>query len=419
MGNGEIDSRYNWPTFPRGEADFYVDQGRAFMPHGGVLKQLPGYEHIGIVHGSVTTLAFGFQSVESQSDELGHIRLFSNGSGARPLHHYAFSHGSEKQLRREAVIGVVEQCPGMLFDLNCGCGDHRDTIVDNVYRADAEAGVLLSLDAHTHPAMKQPVITGMLEALGVQEIRYPVNSNIYDGHECSLRLMLLEEPKNPTVLYGGSGQPYLYTHNVQVAFKNGQPARLLVFRAPPKEERRGFNRTHETFYVLLVGDIQKRIPVVRYHSECVTADHGSNACDCNDQRQQALRYMRENGSGVFIHAPEDGMGLGRVAKLPQTILTLGNETNLLTAREQYLQIPQDARTYEFIDIVRQVIGGFPLGARIASNNLSKRRRFEQHGIQIIGQYPMVADLRHLAPQAQRDIVAKIGSGGYVDYMASC
>lgn len=349
-----------------------------------------------------------------QPGELSRIRLFGNGLLDEPLHHYAFWHGRPRELATNALIGIVQRCPGMIFDLDCGCGHDRDTVVSTIYGSDADSGVVLSIDEFQPPKDKRKIVAGMLEGIGVKEVRHLVLGDRDPlEEECPVRQMLIQEPKHATIFFGPDRRMFVFTHDIPVRFRDGGDARLLVFREPPKPERRGYNRTWKTYYVLAVGDINGKEPVTRYHSECVTADHGSNACDCNTQRTRALGYMRENGSGVFIHAPEDGMNLGKVAKLPQTFLTLGGESDLLSARELHMGIPGDTRDYYFIDIVRQVFG--IQSATIASNNLSKRQMFEKSGIQITGQYPMEINLAELAPQAAADVQAKINSGRYIKY----
>ncbi len=414
--SGRISNRYLFPTFPRSSVDFHPDEsGRAYIPAAREIMNLPAYSLIGDAHGPVVVLADGFQSVLDQPGELSRIRLFGNGTAFEPLHHYAFWHGRGPELRNKPVVGVVQQCPGMLFDLSCGCGACRTHTVRDIYGSNAGAGVLISFDALVKPNQKLSIARGILDSIGVVESSYTIPHLDRDplADDCWLRTRLLEESNRPEIYFGPDHTPYLRTHDLPVAFENGEPARLIVLREPPKAERKGFNRSWGTYYILVIGDVTGKIPVVRYHSECVTADHGSNACDCEQQRISALRHMRENGSGVFIHAPEDGMNLGRAAKLHQTFLTLGGEADLLTARENRLEIPQDLRNYLAIDVVRQIL--HLTQARIASNNLSKLQEFEAHGIEIIGSFPMRPDISLLADRALADIQAKNGSGRYSPY----
>lgn len=407
---------YLRPTMVRGAVDFTPDkQGRAWIPDSQELLNLPATSLIGNEYGPVVVLADGMQSVEFQPGELSKIRVFGNGRSDEPLHHYAFWHGKPKELESNAYVGVVQQCPGMLFDLSCGCSACRDHTVAEIYSSDADAGVIISFDVFTDPKQKYALGRNMLESVGLKNVQRLVRHTDNDPLEqdCYLRSQLLYEPMRPEIYFGHNNRPYLKTHDLAVFFKDGEPARLIVLREPPKDERLGFNRTWKTYFILVIGDIEKKTPVMRYHSECITADHGSNACDCNEQREKALKYMRENGSGIFIHAPEDGMDLGKVAKLHQTMLTLGGVTNLLEAREHYLGIPQDLRDYQTIDIVRKMTG--VTKAMLASNNESKRRNFERNGIEIVGTYPMVPDYSRLSPRALVDAVAKVNSGNYKQY----
>lgn len=413
---GNPGSRYLYPTFPRGSADFHPDsRGRAYIPAQREIINLPGYSQIGNEHGQVVVLADGYHATLEQPGELSRIRVFGNGTADDPLHHYAFWHGRGAELGHKSVVGFVQQCPGMLFDLSCGCGNCRTHTVKDIYGQDAAAGAIISFDAFVRPSQKLSIARSMMESIGVKTVDHVIKHSDRDPltEDCYLRRKLLEQPRDPRIYFGPDRTPYLKTHDMVVFFEDGEPARLIVLREPPKEERNGFNRAWKTHYVLVIGDVVNRIPVVRYHSECVTADHGSNACDCEQQRVAALKYMRENGAGVLFHAEEDGMDLGRTAKLPQTFLTLGGEADLLEAREHRLDIPQDLRDYSAIDVVRQILRVSQ--ARIASNNLNKRNKFERFGIEIVGSYPMRPDLSLLAGRALVDIKAKNGSGRYAPY----
>ncbi len=68
---------------------------------------------------------------------------------------------------------------------------------------------------------------------------------------------------------------------------------------------------------LIYGDIDGSVPeLVRVQSECLTGDvFGSKRCDCNGQLHNALKAIKENGSGVLLYMRQEGRGIGLVNKI--------------------------------------------------------------------------------------------------------
>ncbi|KAF9948790.1 GTP cyclohydrolase II, partial [Modicella reniformis] len=57
-------------------------------------------------------------------------------------------------------------------------------------------------------------------------------------------------------------------------------------------------------------------PLVRIHSECFTGEIGHSArCDCGEQLDEAIRLMKEAGSGVVVYLRQEGRGIGLGEKL--------------------------------------------------------------------------------------------------------
>ena len=87
-------------------------------------------------------------------------------------------------------------------------------------------------------------------------------------------------------------------------------------------ERAGFERANktkrerETALVMMLGDLQDRVPLLRIHSQCLTGEVlGSLRCDCRGQLEVAMSTIAEQGSGLVIYLHQEGRGIGLMAKL--------------------------------------------------------------------------------------------------------
>lgn len=83
---------------------------------------------------------------------------------------------------------------------------------------------------------------------------------------------------------------------------------------------------------------------VRVHDACMTSEIlGSLKCDCNEQLQYALDYVKEHG-GVVIYLPQEGRGIGLANKIAAYSL---QEKGLDTIEaNRALHLPDDARRYD-------------------------------------------------------------------------
>jgi GTP cyclohydrolase II len=84
----------------------------------------------------------------------------------------------------------------------------------------------------------------------------------------------------------------------------------------------GFERANnikgecETAFVMMLGDLQDRVPLLRIHSQCLTGEVlGSLRCDCRGQLEVAMSSMAEQGFGLVIYLHQEGRGIGLMAKL--------------------------------------------------------------------------------------------------------
>lgn len=134
------------------------------------------------------------------------------------------------------------------------------------------------------------------------------------------------------------------------------------------------------------GDVAGREDVpVRLHSECFTGDvMGSLRCDCRDQLEAALRYVSEQSCGAVVYLRQEGRGIGLVNKIRAYALQDGGldtvEANLA------LGFHDDERRY---DVAAAILRSLNVGSvRLISNNPSKRRGLEEHGMVVRGLIPL-------------------------------
>jgi GTP cyclohydrolase II len=72
----------------------------------------------------------------------------------------------------------------------------------------------------------------------------------------------------------------------------------------------------ETLLALVLGDLQRAVPIVRIHSQCTTGDvFHSLRCDCHDQLHLALESIAAHGSGAIVYEHQEGRGIGLIEKL--------------------------------------------------------------------------------------------------------
>ncbi len=82
----------------------------------------------------------------------------------------------------------------------------------------------------------------------------------------------------------------------------------------------GYRVVHETQEPLAMvwGDLKAigKPPLVRMHSSCFTGDlMDSLRCDCGDQLHMAMEMIHREGCGVVVYLPQEGRGIGLLAKL--------------------------------------------------------------------------------------------------------
>ena len=154
----------------------------------------------------------------------------------------------------------------------------------------------------------------------------------------------------------------------------------------------GFRVEHDTQepFAIIKGDLKSReAPLVRVHSSCFTGDVlESLRCECGDQLRMALDRIAREGFGAVIYLPQEGRGIGLLAKLKAYAL---QDKGLDTVEANLaLGYRADMRDY---GVGIQMIKDLGLDKiRLLTNNPKKRDAFIYYGydLEVAGQEPLLA-----------------------------
>jgi len=148
----------------------------------------------------------------------------------------------------------------------------------------------------------------------------------------------------------------------------------------------GFERANvdkgetESAFLLKLGDLRNRAPLLRIHSQCFTGEVlGSLRCDCRGQLELAMSAIADEGSGLVIYEYQEGRGIGLIAKLKAYALQ-DQGLDTIEANEA-LGFKADCRDFSLAVAVlhklkiRQV--------RLMSNNPQKVEALTKGGIEVI------------------------------------
>ena len=142
-------------------------------------------------------------------------------------------------------------------------------------------------------------------------------------------------------------------------------------------------------FALVKGDLSKAdAPLVRMHSSCFTGDViDSLRCDCGPQLRQALKRIDDEGAGAIVYHPQEGRGIGLIAKLKAYAL---QDEGLDTVDANIaLGYRADMRDY---GVGIQILKDLGLRqVRLLTNNPKKNDAFIYDGydLEVIGQEPII------------------------------
>jgi 3,4-dihydroxy-2-butanone 4-phosphate synthase/GTP cyclohydrolase II len=179
--------------------------------------------------------------------------------------------------------------------------------------------------------------------------------------------------------------------------QSGIPQRVACTRLPTKWgvfQAIGFQREFlngsqriETAVALVLGKINRNVPLVRIHSQCFTGDVlGSLRCDCGGQLDLAMKAISREGYGLLIYEHQEGRGIGLMAKLQA--YSLQDEGLDTVEANQSLGFMADYRDYCLPVAILHELGISRL--RLLSNNPQKSLALIDAGIEVVDQVPCEA-----------------------------
>jgi len=162
------------------------------------------------------------------------------------------------------------------------------------------------------------------------------------------------------------------------------PTRWGHFRIMGFEGHGSIDRRTETAVALVLGDIRKKPPLVRIHSQCLTGDvFASLRCDCRQQLELSLEALAKAGTGVLVYEQQEGRGIGLMAKL-QAYALQDQGMDTVEANEK-LGFKSDLREFTLPAEVLKALGVKEV--RLLSNNPEKVKALEHAGVKVIERVP--------------------------------
>jgi GTP cyclohydrolase II len=140
------------------------------------------------------------------------------------------------------------------------------------------------------------------------------------------------------------------------------------------------HRNGKEHTAMVHGSVQGREGCpVRIHSECHTGDiWGSLRCDCREQLEESLRYVKTQEAGVVIYLRQEGRGIGLLNKLKAYALQ-DQGIDTVDANNR-LGLPTDARDYKPAAEILRLLE-IP-SVSLLTNNPDKIQGLEREGIPV-------------------------------------
>merc|ERR1712216_1070121 len=138
---------------------------------------------------------------------------------------------------------------------------------------------------------------------------------------------------------------------------------------------------------IVYGDVNglEKVPV-RVHDACFTSEVlGSMKCDCAEQLQQSLDYIKENGPGIVVYLQQEGRGIGLANKIAAYSL---QQQGLDTVdANRALGLPDDCREYTS---VQNILNHMKIkSVQLITNNPRKIKILTGLGISVERRIPSI------------------------------
>lgn len=138
---------------------------------------------------------------------------------------------------------------------------------------------------------------------------------------------------------------------------------------------------------MLCGDVEglENVPV-RVHDACWTSEAlGSLKCDCKQQLDLALEYIRDNELGVVIYLQQEGRGIGLANKIAAYKVQESGVDTVDANRK--LGLPDDTREYS---AVRGILDDLKIkSVALMTNNPRKINELKKEGVNVTSRIPCV------------------------------
>ena len=135
----------------------------------------------------------------------------------------------------------------------------------------------------------------------------------------------------------------------------------------------------EYFAIILKSGNNKKNPLVRIHSQCITGDIlDSLKCDCGSQLKESIKIMSNDG-GILLYMPEEGRNIGLLNKLRSYEFQFHG---IDTIDANYaLGFDADQRRHENACKLLKVLGVGSI--KLITNNPEKISQVQKGGIKVI------------------------------------
>ena len=166
--------------------------------------------------------------------------------------------------------------------------------------------------------------------------------------------------------------------NIQISSAATLPTKHGIFTA------QAFKQGQKDHLLITLGDLQRSVPLVRVHSECLTGDALFSAkCDCGEQLERAMQMIAAEGAGAILYLRQEGRNIGLFNKINAYALQDGG-LDTFEANHQ-LGFLADERTYEMAEYMLAFLDIKQI--RLLTNNPNKIESLKN--IEIVERVPLI------------------------------